>query len=308
MTELYLVIALAILSLAAAGVFSWRAGAENQRSRKNLNRLQATLDHSEFQSNRSAPTVQKHKPLPIIETWQQRAGYLPSSRLYGLFALPAPLLALAGGLLFGFKGMAIGLFLLYPLGLVLFLRWRIERFHDQVVAQLPGFVDSLARILSIGVSIELAFRNASEECDEPLRGITTQILVRAQAGLTIEDAMALVAETYAIKELSFLASVFYLGVRYGGNARAVLERIALAMRERERGQKELKAMTSETRASAWILSALPIIVGLMTLFRNPGYLLGMWNDPFGQQLLLAALALQVIGMWLLFRMAKLRNL
>lgn len=308
MAELYLVIALAILSLAAAGIFSWRAGAENQRSRKNMDRLQAALDHSELQAGRSALVELKHKPPPIIETWQQRAGFVPSMRLYGLFALPAPILAIAGGLAFGFKGIVIGLLLLYPLGLVLFLRWRIERFHDRVVAQLPGFVDTLARILSIGVSIELAFRNASEECEEPLRGITAQILVRTQAGLTIEDAMGLVAETYAIKELSFLASVFYLGVRYGGNARAVLERIALAMRERERGQKELRAMTSETRASAWILSALPIGVGAIILASNPAYLLGMWTDPFGQQLLLGAVALQVIGMWLLFRMAKLRNL
>ncbi|MFA5083207.1 MAG: type II secretion system F family protein [Hydrogenophilaceae bacterium] len=308
MTELYLTIALAILSLVAASVFSWRAGSETQRSRKNLDRLQAALDHSELQAGRTAPAARISKPPPIIETWQQRAGYVPSMRLYGLFALPAPILAIAGGLVFGIKGIVIGLFLLYPLGLAVFLHWRIERFRDQVVAQLPGFVDALARILSIGVSIELAFRNASEECEEPLRGITAQILVRTQAGLTIEDAMGLVAETYDIKELSFLASVFYLGVRYGGNARAVLERIALAMRERERGQKELHAMTSETRASAWILSALPIVVGLMTMYRNPGYLLGMWNDPFGRQLLFAAVALQVIGMLLLFRMAKLRNL
>lgn len=305
MTELSLVIALAILCLVAAGVVMWRAGAEKQRQGHNMARLQMAMTGTGFQSGTAAPAPQRNWIPPVIEPWLQRAGFLPGLRLYALLALPAPLLAMAGGLLSGASGALIGL-LLYPLGGFLFLRWRIERFHDQVVAQLPGFIESVARILSIGSSLELAFRNASEECQEPLRGITAQMLLRTRAGMALEDAMNQVAETYAIKDLSFMASVFYLGVRYGGNARAVLERIALAMHERERSQKELHAMTSETRASAWILSALPILVGLLILTSNPKYLVGMWADPLGHRLLLSAAALQVIGMWLLFRMAKLR--
>lgn len=306
MTELRLVTFLAILCLAAAGVLMWRLSTERLRHKMNMDRLQAALSQPEFHSGRVATLIRKNRSLPVIEAWLQRAGYAPSPRLLGLLILPALILAILGGALSGYAGAAISLFLLYPLGLVLFLRWRIEQFHDRVVAQLPGFVDSVARILSIGVSLELAFRNASEECEAPLRGITAQMLLRTQAGMAIEDAMAQVADAYAIRDLSFLASVFYLGVRYGGNARTVLERISLAMRERERSQKELRAMTSETRASAWILSALPILVGLMTLISNPAYLLGMWSDPLGRKLLFSAAALQVIGMWLLFRMAKLR--
>ena len=88
------------------------------------------------------------------------------------------------------------------------------------------------------------------------------------------------------------------------NAHAVLERLSQTLRERRRGQQELKAMTAETRASAWILSALPIVVGLLTLTANPAYLTGMWTDPGGRQLLLWALGLQIAGMLLLFRMAR----
>ncbi|TCJ17975.1 hypothetical protein EZJ19_03460 [Parasulfuritortus cantonensis] len=307
MTEFYLIILLAILCLIAAGVFAWRSGSEKQRSSKTLERLESVFHQNELApGGRAAPVPQKVvKPLPFLETWLQRAGFAPSARLYALLAAPAPVLALLGGLAFGIKGALVGLVVLYPIGLTFFLRWRIEGYATRVVEQLPGFVDTVARILSVGVSIELAFRNASAECEEPLRSITTQILVRTQAGMALEDAMSQVAESYSIRELSFLASVFYLGVRYGGNARSVLERISLAMRERERGQKELRAMTSETRASAWILSALPVLVGSMIIIRNPGYLLGMWTDPTGYKLLVGAFMMQVIGMWLLFRMAKL---
>ncbi|MBP6421865.1 MAG: type II secretion system F family protein [Propionivibrio sp.] len=304
MTEFYLTIALAILCLVTAGILMWRSGLDQQRQRRNLHRLQTALDRANLQGGFATPPQQRNWATPFIDGWLNRAGYDPTARLYGLLVLPAPIMAFVGGALLGLWGVMVGL-MLYPLGLSLFLRWRIERFHDQVVTLLPGFLDSVARILSIGSSLELAFRNASEECKEPLRGITAQMLLRTRAGMAIEDAMNQVAETYAIKDLSFMASVFYLGVRYGGNARAVLERIAQSMRERERGQKELRAMTSETRASAWILSALPILVGLLTLASNPTYLLGMWSDALGRQLLLAAVILQAVGMWLLFRMARL---
>lgn len=299
-------IALSVLCLVTAGILMWHAGRRGKRLSRHVSRLDNLIATADLPGGIVIPAGQKTWLPPIFETWLERAGFTPDARLYGLLALPAPVLAGIGLALFGIKGGVIGLLVGYPVVMFLFMRWRTEHFHDKVVAQLPGFIDSVARILSIGSSLELAFRNASEECEEPLRGITGQMLLRTRAGMALEDAMNQVADTYDIKELSFMASVFYLGVRYGGNARAVLERIALAMRERERSQQELHAMTSETRASAWILSALPIVVGFMILVSNPRYLIGMWNDALGHKLLLGALLLQLTGMWLLFHMARLR--
>jgi tight adherence protein B len=303
-TEVDLIVGLAVLCLMMAGILLWRTGKGKQR--QNIRRIEEILAGDQAPDGLAAATGERDWLPPVVESLFQRAGLTPDTRLYLLLAAPALVLAVLGELLAGPKGLLAGLLLAYPAWLITFLRWRIDLFHDRVVVQLPNFIDSVARILSIGSSLELAFRNASEECDEPLRGITGQMLLRVRAGLALEDAMNQVADTYRIRDLSYMASVFYLGVRYGGNARAVLERIALAMRERERSQQELHAMTSETRASAWILSALPVLVGVLILSSNPKYLHGMWLDPLGHKLLLSAVALQVIGMWLLFRMAKLR--
>lgn len=305
MSAFVLIVLLAVACLVTAGLLLWFASTSSQQRHLAMNRMENTLAQAE---STLAPAAAPRSALsPAIENRLERAGFTPSARLYALFAAPALALAVAGDLLAGAKGLVIALLIVYPATLAAFMRWRTERFHDQVVSQLPGFIDAVARILSIGSSMELAFRNASDECDEPLRGITGQMLLRARAGIAIEDAMNQVADAYRIRDLSFMASVFYLGVRYGGNARTVLERIAQSMRERERSQKELHAMTSETRASAWILSALPILVALLILVNQPNYLRVMWDDTLGHRLLLAAFGLQGVGMWLLFRMAKLRN-
>lgn len=304
MLELNIVMMLAVASMLIAAAFVWKGGAQKRRHATGRQRLEESLARVESTGGYGLAAAQEGSRPRLIENRLQRAGFVPSNRLYGLLAFPALVFAAAGAALSGWEGAAAGLFLLYPAGLAGFLNWRTERFHARVMAQLPGFLNSVVRILNIGCGLEMAFRNASNECEEPLRGIFSVMLLRTQAGMSLEDAMVQVADTYAVKELSFMAAVFYLGVRYGGNAQAVLERIALSMRERDRSQKELRAMTAETRASAWILSFLPLVVGALALVINPGYLLEIWTDESCRQLLVGAGALQVVGMILLFRMAK----
>lgn len=306
MTELNVLLALAVLCLLGAASLLLKSGRGEQRHARGLMRLNSALARLESVRDFVPSSANTGWLPPVFGDYLQRTGFAINRRFFVLLALPGLLMLVLGPSLFG-VGRGLLFFVVgYPLLLALFINWRIEHFRDQVVAQLPAFLDAISRILSVGCSLELAFRNAGEECQDPLRGIVAQVLLRTQAGLALEDAMNQVAESYAIRELNFMASVFYLGVRYGGNAQAILERITQTMRERLRSRKELLAMTAETRASAWILSALPVLVGLLTLSSNPDYLIGMWHDNAGRQLLLLAAGLQVSGMVLLFRMARLQ--
>lgn len=306
MTEPGWLLALAVICLLAAASLLLYGGGRGQRQPASLRRLESNLTGNESTGDFVPQQASNSWLPPLLDSYLQRAGFTPGPKLYGICAAPALLLGAVGLTLFGWGYGLLALLVLYPILMVLFLNWQIERFRTRVVTQLPGFLDAISRILSVGCSLELAFRNASEECQEPLREIVSIVLLRTRAGLALEDAMNQVADMYAIRELSFVASVFYLGIRYGGNAQAVLDRIALSMREHLRSAQELHAMTAETRASAWILSALPVVVGGMTLSANPGYLISMWTDDSGRNVLLTAAALQVAGMFLLFRMSRLK--
>jgi hypothetical protein len=85
-----------------------------------------------------------------------------------------------------------------------------------------------------------------------------------------------------------LASILGLGVRYGGRADLLLERVGNFMRDREQAEQELVAMSAETRLSAWILGLLPVGVGAFLIMTNPGYFMGMWNDGTGRILIFSA--------------------
>lgn len=304
--QVWLVLAASLSLLAAAFVFlgDFLRRARHPGSGRRLDEVLAR--HAAPQAT-DTPLQAAGRIPPWFERYLQRAGLRASPAIYLLLLAPAPAVFLLADLISGlYVGLAVT-FVAYGFFLWSFLQWRIGRFRRQIVALLPGFLESISRILSVGCSLELAFRNASEESEEPLQGITRQVVQRTRAGQSLEDAMMQIADIYAIRELGFVASVFHLGIRYGGNANAVLERLSVTMRERRRSQQELQAMTAETRASAWILSALPVVVAMLTLASNPSYLLGMWIDPTGRKILLAALALQIAGMFLLFRMARLER-
>jgi tight adherence protein B len=96
-----------------------------------------------------------------------------------------------------------------------------------------------------------------------------------------------------------------LGVRYGGRADLLLERMAHFLRDREQAERELVAMSSETRMSAWVLGLMPAVVGTAIIMLNAAYFIRMWDDPSGRQMLYGALALQLTGAFLLYRLARL---
>jgi tight adherence protein B len=214
-----------------------------------------------------------------------------------LFAL-ALLLIIAGG------WAALVFAVLYPAGLYAMLQWKIRKFARNLVARLPPYLDGVARSLAVGNTMPVALKLAMEQSIEPIPHVFRQVIQRHELGVSIENALEQVAATYRIRELALVAAAVTVNSRYGGKLEAVLGNISDSIREYDRAQRELIAMTAETRLSAWILSALPILIAIMLGASNPAYLRGMWNDESGQVMMIVAFALDLAGTLILLRMAR----
>ena len=190
-------------------------------------------------------------------------------------------------------------------GLCLWLWQRASRLQRRIVAQLPAFLDGVVRMITIGNSVAAAFQAAVPATDYPLRDALERASRMMRAGLEVDKALTNLSELYQVEEFMLIASVIRLSVRYGGRADLVLERISAFMRDREMAQRELHALSAETRLSAWILGLLPVVLGLFIVIRNPSYFSHMWFDPSGRHLFQAAVGLQMLGAFLLYRLARL---
>jgi len=200
---------------------------------------------------------------------------------------------------------AIGSLIVLTL-LAMFGIWlKVQKFRRQLVRQLPAFIDAMVRLITIGNSTQAAFQLAIASTETPLRGYLERAANLVRAGVDLDRALHQTAASVRVEEMYLLASILGLGVRYGGRADLLLERVANFMRDRDQAEHELIALSSETRLSAWILGLLPVGVGGFIIIANPSYFLRMWQDSTGQILIFGALGLQMLGALLLYRLAKL---
>ncbi|CAB5284108.1 type II secretion system protein [Burkholderia multivorans] len=183
---------------------------------------------------------------------------------------------------------------------------RIQRRRLKIVRQIPSFLDGIVRLVTLGNSVPAAFQAALLTTEEPLRGCLDHVSRMLRGGVEIDRAMLHIAKIYRTEEFELVGSVLRLSVKYGGRADVMLERMAVFMRDLEQAERELTAMSAETRLSAFVLVMLPIAIASFVIMTNPQYLHGMWNDPSGQMLLVIAFLLQLFGSIWLYRMARLR--
>ena len=293
--------------LAGAGLLLWR-GSKQGAGRAAFDRLEAWSAHyAEAQDPRRLARLGLAQ-LPFLKRKLQQGGVALTPRSYFIIALAGALLTLLALLLFNATAALLFAAAVYPWLLYMVLLWRVRRFHRAVVAQLPAFLDGMVRAISVGNSVAVALQQTNEKFDGPIKAVFEQVIRRHRLGASIEDALEQVAMAYGINELQLLAAVVAVNMRYGGKIGVVLENMANAIREMDRAQRELMALTGETRLSAYVLSALPFVVGLAITFLNPGYVMSMWNDQTGgRTMLLVAFGLNLVGMTILFRMAKFRG-
>lgn len=294
---------LSALLLAGGAVLLWSGARRLERRSLISERLEAWASAHPYELERRTGERTGMMRIAWLARLLHRSGLTVSqgaqTLLGGIPLLALPLLATFLG---GWTAVAFALF--YPSALYAVLRWKVSKFAAALVAQLPAYLDGVARSLAVGNSMPVALKLAMEQSIEPVPQVFRQVLRRQELGASIENALEQVAGAYQIRELTLLASAVAINSRYGGKMDTVLSNIANTIREYDRAQRELIALTAETRLSAWILSALPVLIALMLGATNPDYVRGMWLDQNGRWMLIGAFGLDLAGTLILLRMAR----
>ena len=308
--------ALACLMLALA-LWLYARARQQQHEQSVHQHMQRALDRS-----RNAPPLPmaaaapvqpgKEAAAPPARPWVLRLRRLLGVDAWGLGPQMLALLVGAGLLLVLLAGVraglaaALGAALLYLLAAAFGIWRRVSQRRRRLLLQLPGFLDNMVRLISIGNSPHAAFQMAVPNVPAPLGEALGQAAAMLSASPDLGQAMAQLERTWNLPEFGLLAAVFRMSVRYGGRADLVLERVSAYIRDRQSAERELHALSAEIRMSAWVLALLPIVVGMLIMLLNQGYFLRMWNDASGQKMILAAAGLEAVGAFLLYRLAQLK--
>ena len=199
-------------------------------------------------------------------SWTKR-NYAISSCLAGALALLVGVFVLNNPLL------GVGLAVVFGLGLPSWLlnylrKRRIKKF----LAEFPSAVDMIVRGIKAGIPLGDCLRNIANEAAEPVR-TEFRVIVEAQAmGLTVAEAVERIIDRVPTPEANFFSIVINIQAKAGGNLAEALANLSNVLRDRKKMRGKIKAMSSEAKASAGIIGALPPLVAFFVYVTSPAYI------------------------------------
>ena len=176
------------------------------------------------------------------------------------------LLALGIGVLFGagLPHMVVGYF----------IKKRLNNFNTTF----PDGIELLVRGLRSGLPVTETLGVVATEVPGPVGQEFKAVTERIKIGRTMEEALQETANRLGTPEFQFFVITLAIQRETGGNLAETLSNLSDVLRKRAQMKLKIKAMSSESKASAYIVGALPFIVFMMIWWINPGYLGGFFTD------------------------------
>lgn len=181
---------------------------------------------------------------------------------------------------------------------------RAARRYGRIIEQLPAFVDRVRQYVITGASLQIAIPRAIEATSPLLASVMAPVERRLGHGAGVPESIGWLARRLGSPELAMLAAAADANLRFGGQLGIVLGNVVRMMRDRLRIGRELKAATSETRASALVLGLLPLLVAAAIVAIQPQHVMFFIENQTGRKLLLVMIGLYIAGSLLMQRIAK----
>jgi len=178
---------------------------------------------------------------------------------------------------------------------MLWVLWRRKRRLKQFAAQLPDALEMIARGLRSGQSLGFGFNCVAEEMSDPISREFRQAFEEQNLGVPLEETLRDLAERVPNLDLKFFVTAVILQRQTGGDLAEILDKIGALIRDRFRIWGQVQALTGEGRLSGVVLLALPFVLFFAVYQLNPDYLMILFTDPMGKQMLAAAIIMQVVG-------------
>ncbi len=164
-------------------------------------------------------------------------------------------------------GLAVGLMIPHTL-VGMQIKKRVTSFN----ARFPDAIELMVRGLRSGLPISETLGIVASEVPDPVgvefRGVSDRIKI----GKTMEQSLDETAERIGTPEFQFFCITLAIQRETGGNLAETLSNLAEVLRKRAQMKLKIKAMSSESKASAYIIGALPFMVFGMIYYIEPSYM------------------------------------
>ena len=170
-------------------------------------------------------------------------------------------------------------------------RQRLNAFNDQ----LGDTISLLANSLRSGFSIVQSMDTVAEQLPDPIASEFHRVGQEIGLGLNYEEALNNMLRRVPSDDLDLMITAVNIQGRVGGNLAEILDTIGHTIRERVRIKGEIRVLTAQQMISGYILTALPIVLGLVLYLINKQYIGRMFQDPCGWIMIGTSVVMITIG-------------
>ena len=177
----------------------------------------------------------------------------------------------------------------------MFVLQKRKRRFAQFEQDLPEALDLMVSSLRAGNSLVSALRLVAYESPDPIGSEFRICFDEQNYGLELRTAMENLITRIPLQDLRIVVTAVLIQKESGGNLAEVLDKASYLIRERFRLRRQVRVHTAQGRLTGWILTLLPLVLGLGLYTISPETVSVLWTRPIGVKLLYAAAGMTATG-------------
>ncbi|AZO37992.1 type II secretion system F family protein [Mesorhizobium sp. M2A.F.Ca.ET.037.01.1.1] len=220
-------------------------------------------------------------------------------------------IAFALALLTIWKGLPLlfGLILfliLLPVLPVMAMRFMRKRRHKRFGIQLPEALELITRGLKAGHPVPVAIAMVAREMADPIGTEFGVVADEVTYGSDLVSALNNLFDRVGHEDLPLFVTAVSIQSSSGGNLREILDGLSATIRERGKLRRKVRAISTEGRMSAYILTAVPALLFTAIMVLMPQFYQDVWGEPKTWYMLSGAIFWLLLGNAIMFKMSNFR--
>lgn len=188
------------------------------------------------------------------------------------------------------------------LGAWKYINRRIEKRNHAFLNLFPDALDMIVRSVRSGYPLNAAVKMVAENMEAPLSNEFRQVSDETNYGSSLIGALQRLAQRIDEPDIHFFVVTLAVQQEVGGNLTEVLSNLSGIIRKRKHLRMKLRALTSEGRATAWVLGLLPLFEFCAIYFVAPTHLTPLFTTHLGNMILASAIGIVLFGLLIVRKM------
>lgn len=178
---------------------------------------------------------------------------------------------------------------------LLYVKQQQEKRSTIFVDQMVDGLTIMANGIKAGLSITQAMERVVDNLGHPIGQEFSLVLSQIRIGRSVEEALTELAYRIPRPDVQMFVTAINILKETGGNMGETFETIVITIRERQKIEKKIQAMTTQGMMQGLIITGVPFFILIAFAILDPSYIKPLFTDPKGIGLLFVMLTLQVIG-------------